>query len=243
MNGRREANKALVDGILAQTDTAPGVELLVCPPYPYLSEVSSALAGGSVALGAQSVSEHSSGAFTGEVEADMLSECGVRYVLVGHSERRSLFGESNADVAAKFKAASNAGLTPVLCVGETLEQREAGETRDVVSQQIDAVLDLCGISAFDGAVIAYEPVWAIGTGKTATPEMAEEVHAQIRQQISAHDAKIAQETRILYGGSMKAANADGLLSQANIDGGLIGGASLAADDFMAIAVAASRQAN
>lgn len=243
MNGRRDANKALVDGILAKTDAAPGVELLVCPPYPYLGDVSTALGGTAVALGAQSVSEHASGAFTGEVEADMLSEFGVSYVLVGHSERRSLYGETDSDVAAKFQAATKAGLKPVLCVGETLEEREAGQTRDVVTRQIDAVLNLCGISAFANAVIAYEPVWAIGTGKTATPEMAEEVHAQIRQQISAHDAKIAQATRILYGGSMKAANADGLLSQANIDGGLIGGASLAADDFMAIAAAASRQTN
>ncbi len=235
MNGSTAFAAQLLDGIVAGFEPNPATELLVCPPAPYLAMAGQKLAGTGIMLGAQTVSEHASGAFTGELSADMLIDTGATHVLVGHSERRTLFGETNQQVAAKFAAAAAAGLIPVLCVGETLEQREDGETEQVVGEQIDAVLSQSTVAAFASAWIAYEPVWAIGTGVTATPEMAGSVHTFIRERIGAHDADIAQRLPILYGGSMKPDNAEGLVSQADIDGGLIGGASLKADDFLAIA--------
>jgi len=191
-----------------------------------------------VALGAQSLCAEAQGAFTGEVSGTMLRDVGCRYVLVGHSERRQLFGEHDALVARKFMAAQAHGLTPVLCVGETLEEREAGRTGDVVSRQLEAVLAVSGIAAFDRAVVAYEPVWAIGTGRNATPEQAQDVHASIRGQLSALDAIIGGSVRILYGGSVKASNARELFAMADIDGGLVGGASLKAEEFAQICAAA-----
>ncbi|NND46304.1 MAG: triose-phosphate isomerase [Woeseiaceae bacterium] len=239
MNGSNAANEALLKGIVAGVPGGTGFSLLVCPPYPYLAAAAATLAGSAVRLGAQNVSEHGSGAFTGEVAPGMLADIGCEYVIVGHSERRALYGESSFQVAAKFQAAQAAGIVPILCVGETLEEREAGSTESVVNYQLGAVLDAAGIGAFANAVIAYEPVWAIGTGKTATPEQAQDVHKYIRAQLHARDAGIADQVRILYGGSMKGENAAGLLAMPDIDGGLIGGASLKAKDFLAIAEAAA----
>jgi triosephosphate isomerase len=207
------------------------------PPFPYLS-TALALAR-TVAVGAQDASAHASGAFTGEVSAGMLREVGCRYVILGHSERRHYHAESDALIAAKFKAALAAGLTPILCVGETLAQRDASDTEAVVTSQFGAVLDAAGADAFAAAVVAYEPVWAIGTGRTATPEQAQAVHALLRGVVAAKSAKIAGSLRILYGGSVKPSNAATLFAQPDIDGGLIGGASLVADDFVAIIRAAA----
>ncbi len=239
MNGSSAANAELVSGIVAGIPDGGGFSLLVCPPFPYVAAVAEATAGSPVSVGAQNVSEHEKGAFTGEVAPAMLKDLGCEYVIVGHSERRALYGESSQQVAAKFVAAQAAGLTPILCVGETLEEREAGTTEAVVDEQLDAVIDAAGVAAFGAAVIAYEPVWAIGTGMTATPEQAQDVHKHIRERLAAHDAGIAAKVQILYGGSMKGENAAGLLGQADIDGGLIGGASLKAADFLAIAQAAA----
>jgi triosephosphate isomerase len=240
MNGSTSANAELVSGINAGAPASDSVELLVCPPFPYLAAVINDTSGSKVAVGAQNVSAHESGAFTGEVAPSMLADLGCEFVIVGHSERRTLYGESSADVAAKFKAALGAGLRPILCIGETLEEREAGKTEAVVDEQLDAVIESVGIADFATAVIAYEPVWAIGTGMTATPEQAQDVHAHIRSRLAGHDAAIAESTQILYGGSMKGENAAGLLAKADIDGGLIGGASLKAADFLAIANAAAQ---
>ena len=239
MNGTSAANTELVAGIIDGYPEGSGFSVLVCPPYPYLAAVVAQAEGSPVKVGAQNVSEHDEGAYTGEVAPGMLRDIGADYVIVGHSERRSLYGESSAQVAAKFVAAQAAGITPILCVGETLEEREAGTTEAVVDAQLDAALDAAGVAAFAAAVIAYEPVWAIGTGKTATPEQAQDVHRHIRSRIAAHDEKIAANVQILYGGSMKGENAAGLLAQPDIDGGLIGGASLKAEDFLAIARAAA----
>ncbi len=239
MNGSSAANAELVAGIVSGIPAGDGFSLLVCPPFPYVAAVVEATAGSPVSVGAQNVSEHEKGAFTGEVSPGMLKDLGCEFVIVGHSERRSLYGETSQQVAAKFVAAQAAGLTPILCVGETLEEREAGTTEAVVDEQLDAVLDAAGIAAFQAAVIAYEPVWAIGTGMTATPEQAQDVHRHIRGRLAAHDEAIAATVQILYGGSMKGENAAGLLGQADIDGGLIGGASLKAADFLAIAQAAA----
>jgi len=228
MHGSRAANAALLDAISRAGTVGGGAECAVCVPYPYLQQASERLAGTAVALGAQNVSEHAQGAYTGEVSAAMLLDFGCRYVIVGHSERRQLYGESDGQVAAKFAAARKAGIAPILCVGETLQEREAGRTEEVVGRQLQAVLD---VNDFGNAVVAYEPVWAIGTGRNATPEQAQAVHAFLR-------AKVPQGTRILYGGSMKPANAAKLLAMPDIDGGLIGGASLVADDFIAILHAA-----
>ena len=240
MNGSRAANERLLAGICAGRGDFPDVELLVCPPAVYLDSVAAQIAGHDVALGAQNVSEYDAGAYTGEIAASMLAEFGCRYVLVGHSERRSLFAELNEQVASKFAAAVEQDLRPILCVGETLAQREAGETELVVASQLDAVIDQVGAKGLHDAVIAYEPVWAIGTGKTASPEQAQAVHAFLRGRLAELDEQLAARMRILYGGSMKAANAASLLSQPDIDGGLIGGASLVADDFLAIGAAAGR---
>lgn len=239
MHGSRSMALALLAEIAA--GARDSVEVAVFPPFPYLAPMSAAQAGQSqvLALGAQDVSEHAGqGAYTGEVSAAMLVDVGARWALVGHSERRLYHGESDALVARKFAAARAGGLTPMLCVGETLEQHQAGLTETVVARQLQAVLDLNGIASFDTAVIAYEPVWAIGTGHTATPEQAQLVHAFIRSQLEKEDAMIARLTRLLYGGSVKPANASELFVKDDVDGGLIGGASLTATDFLGICAAA-----
>jgi len=239
MNGDSASNAELVAGIIAGAPKSDRVKLLICPPFPYLAAVAAQVAGSSVLLGAQTVSEHGSGAFTGEVAPGMLRDIGCDYVIVGHSERRALYGETSFAVASKFKAALDARLKPILCVGETLEQRESGATESVVEVQLGAAIDKVGIEGFETAVVAYEPVWAIGTGMTASPEQAQDVHRHIRGVMAGHDAGIAESTQILYGGSMKGENAAGLLAMDDIDGGLIGGASLKAADFLAIAAAAA----
>ena len=239
MHGDEAGNRELVSGIIDGAPDAANVSLLVCPPYPYLGSVASQLRGSNVALGAQNVSEHEAGAFTGEVAPAMLREVGCRYVIVGHSERRTLYGETSVQVAAKMAAALDAGLMPILCIGETLEERESGSTEQVVGEQLAAALQRNGIGAFTSAVIAYEPVWAIGTGKTATPEQAQDVHRYIRSVLAEHDASVAENVQLLYGGSVKGDNAAGLFGMPDIDGGLIGGASLKAADFLAIARAAA----
>ena len=238
MHGNRASNRALLDALAAGIGAADGVECAVCVPFPYLGEVAAHLQGKALAWGAQNVSEHAQGAYTGEVSAAMLAECGCRYVIVGHSERRQLYGETDALVAAKFAAVRSAGMTPILCVGETLAERDAGKTESTVARQLDAVLSVAGAAAFANAVLAYEPVWAIGTGRNATPEQARDVHAFLRGRIEAQDAGIAGALRILYGGSVKAANAAALFAMPEVDGGLIGGASLVAAEFLAIARAA-----
>ena len=235
MNGSTAANLELCDGIVSDLPTSDRVELLVCPPFPYLESTGRKLAGTSVRLGAQNVSEHASGAYTGEVSAGMLKDLCCEYVIVGHSERRAMMYESNEVVARKFSAAQREALTPILCVGETLEERTSGRMEEVVAVQLQAVLDEVGVDAFGAAVIAYEPVWAIGTGRTATPEQAQEVHRHIRNILAALDVDIADGVQILYGGSVKGDNASGLFSMPDIDGGLIGGASLKAAEFLAIA--------
>ena len=239
MNGSTAANAELVAGIVDGVPAGSGFTLLVCPPFPYVATVVAQAEGSPVKVGAQNVSEHEKGAYTGEVAPGMLRDIGCEYVIVGHSERRALYGETSAQVAAKFVAAQAAGITPILCVGETLEEREAGATEKVVDEQLDAALEAAGIEAFASAVIAYEPVWAIGTGMTATPEQAQDVHRHIRGRLEALNAEVAAGVQILYGGSMKGDNAAGLLAQPDIDGGLIGGASLKAADFLAIAQAAA----
>ncbi len=233
MNGDLASATALVDAILAGDRGA--AEVAVCPPAVFLMKIGGMLDGSDVALGAQNVCDRESGAYTGEISAAMLKECGCRYVIVGHSERRTLYGESDALVSARFAMALQAGLTPILCVGETLDEREQGVTESVVARQLDAVVERCGGDSLGAAVIAYEPVWAIGTGKVATPEQAQAVHGFVRERLAALDADVAARVRILYGGSMNPGNAAELLAQADIDGGLIGGASLKAADFLAIA--------
>ena len=220
MHGSRASNLTLLEALLKGIGDSQAAECVVCPPYPYLWQVAERLRGTRLAWGSQDVSEHAQGAYTGEVSAAMLAELGCRYVIVGHSERRQLFGERDEQVAAKFAAARAAGVTPILCVGETLEEREAGRTEAVVARQLDAV-------DFKDGVLAYEPVWAIGTGRNATPEQAQSVHALLRR-------KVMKETRILYGGSVKPQNAAAIFAMPDVDGGLIGGASLAAADFLAI---------
>ena len=241
MNGTREGARRLVAEVLDGLHGG-GCEVALCPPHVLLDVVGTELLAGAsarVALGAQDVSEHACGAYTGEVAATMLAEAGCRYVIVGHSERRTLHRESDALIARKFAASQAAGLTPILCVGEQLAEREAGATETVVARQLDAVLDGVGVVGFTSAVVAYEPVWAIGTGKTASPDQAQAVHAFIRARVAAHDATLAAAVRILYGGSVKAANAAELMVQPDIDGGLIGGASLDAGEFLTICRAGS----
>jgi triosephosphate isomerase len=214
--------------------------MLLCPPYVYLPAVRDWLAGSPIALGAQDIADkEGTGAYTGEVSGAMLRDVGCSYAIVGHSERRALYGETDAVVATKFQATQRAGLIPIVCVGETLAQREAGETRQVIARQLEAVMDAAGVQAFGNAVVAYEPVWAIGTGRTATPEQAQEVHAFIRGMVAARDGTIAAGLSILYGGSVKGANARNLLAMADIDGGLVGGASLVAAEFLEIFRAAA----
>ncbi len=234
MNGSRASVAALLDGLLAGAGTVERAEIAVCPPHVFLAEVAARLDGGPIALGAQDLSEHTAGAYTGEVAGPMLSDHGCRYVIVGHSERRAYHGEDDALVARKLAAALAAGLVPIACVGETLEQREQGETEAVIGRQVDAMLDGPGVAALGRAVIAYEPVWAIGTGRTATPDQALAVHAFIRARVAARDPSVAAALRLLYGGSVKGANADELFAMEDIDGGLIGGASLDAEEFLTI---------
>ena len=238
MHGSRAENAELIEALLLGLPAQTPVEIAVCPPFVYLWETARLLKSSSIALGAQSVCAEALGAFTGEVSAGMLKDVGCKYVIVGHSERRAIYKEDDALVARKFLAAQSQGLIPVLCVGETLEERERGQTMQVVSRQLAAVLDLAGAAALRTAVIAYEPVWAIGTGKNATPAQAQEVHAYIRTAIAGRDAKIAADVRILYGGSVKAANAHELFAMPDVDGGLVGGASLKADEFLKICAAA-----
>lgn len=238
MNGSRAANASLLSGIAAGLDGFAAASCAVCVPAPYLYQCQELLSGTPVAWGAQDVSAHAAGAYTGEVAASMLSDFSCRYVIVGHSERRAYHGESSELVAQKAQAALGAGLVPIVCVGETLAEREAGRTASVVGSQMAAVLSLLDDAQVKNIVVAYEPVWAIGTGKTATPEMAQEVHAQLRVQLKERIGQAAEETAILYGGSMKPDNAADLMAQRDIDGGLIGGASLKAADFLAIIKAA-----
>jgi triosephosphate isomerase len=236
MHGSLATNAGLLQAV--RGGAGGSAEVVVCVPYPYLAQARIELCDSIVAWGAQDISEHVQGAWTGEVSGSMLADFGCRYVLVGHSERRTFFGDTDAVVAAKFAAALKAGLTPVLCVGESLAERAAGITGEVVTRQIDAVLASSGVDAFAGAVVAYEPVWAIGTGRTASPQQAQEVHALIRARFARDSTEIAAGMRVLYGGSVKANNAAELFGQADIDGGLIGGASLVAADFLAICAAA-----
>jgi triosephosphate isomerase len=239
MHGSRAENQALVEALIAPGKIDDRATCVVCPPFVYLAELSRSLKGSAISLGGQDVCAESQGAFTGEVSAAMLRDVGCEYVLVGHSERRALYGEDDAMVARKFSAAQARGLTPVLCVGEQLAERDAGHTHAVVGRQLDAVLAVSGVAALARAVLAYEPVWAIGTGRTASPEQAEDVHAFIRARVAAHDASIAAGLRVLYGGSVKAGNAAELFGMPNVDGGLIGGASLKAEEFLAIWTAAA----
>ena len=222
MHGSRASNAALLDALVKESPP----NCAVCVPFPYLAQVAERLRGSAIAWGAQNVSEHAQGAYTGEVSAAMLKEFGCRYALVGHSERRQLYGETDAQVAAKFAAARSAGITPILCVGETLQEREAGSTEEVVARQLGAV-------KFEGGVLAYEPVWAIGTGRNATPEQVQAVHASLRKRVGPH-------TPILYGGSVKPQNAPAIFAMPDVDGGLIGGASLVAKDFLDIVKAAAK---
>ena len=234
MHGSQAMVNRLVDAVLDELPGPDHVEVAVLPPFPYLSLVQELASDSDLGWGAQNLSEHAEGAYTGEVSAAMLEDLGCRYVLVGHSERRQLNGEDDERVAAKFSAARRAGLRPILCVGETLDEREAGNTEAVLTRQLGEVLNRAGVQLFEQAIVAYEPVWAIGTGRTATPELAQEVHALIRTTIAEADAKIGDELRVLYGGSVKPDNAGELLAQPDIDGGLIGGASLDAANFIAI---------
>ena len=237
LNGSSQSVIELVQAIRLGAK-AVNCKAVVCAPYVFIPLVSELLKDESIGLGAQDVSEHELGAYTGEISAKMLLEFGCHYSLVGHSERRSYHAESDDKVASKFGALKQAGISPILCVGETLDERDQGKTQAVVNRQILAVIDKYGIESLSDAVIAYEPVWAIGTGRTATPEQAQAVHADIRSMMSEYDNDIAMKTQILYGGSMSPANASALLAMPDIDGGLIGGASLKADDFLAICQAA-----
>lgn len=239
MNGSRESVFELLNGIRDGIHVATDVEVAVCPPYVYIPEVQGQLHGSPISWGGQDLSMHQQGAYTGEVSGQMLVDFGCKYVIVGHSERRGYHAETDRQVAEKYQAALDVGLVPILCVGETLEQREQNTTEDVVRRQLGAVIEHCGIGALEAGVIAYEPVWAIGTGMTATPEQAQDVHGFIRGIIAQQDSAVADKVRILYGGSMKPSNAAELISKPDIDGGLIGGAALKAADFLEICKAAS----
>lgn len=243
MNGSLATNQALLQTLVPAVSRISGVKCAICAPFPYLAQVQQLLSGSGVAWGAQNMSQFDQGAYTGEVSGSMLVDFGCRYVIVGHSERRTIFGESNQLVAQKYAAALKSGLTPILCVGETLEQRERGTTEDTVGAQLDAVIERSEAGSFAQAVIAYEPVWAIGTGKTATPEEAQSVHAFIRERLAGHDEAVSAKVQVLYGGSVKAQNAGELFAMPDIDGGLIGGASLDAEEFAAILRAGSPAAN
>jgi len=238
MHGSRTENARLVDELIGRYPSGLAADCAVAPPFVYLQEIGRLLRGSSIRLGAQNVCADPQGAFTGEISAAMLKDVGCEYAIVGHSERRVLYRESDQLVARKFAAAHAKGLVPILCVGEQLAERESGRTADIVSRQLDTVLDLCDVATLREAVVAYEPVWAIGTGRNASPEQAQEVHALIRGRIASRNDKIAAATRVLYGGSVKAGNAAELFAMPDVDGGLIGGASLKADEFLAILAAA-----
>ncbi len=240
-NWKMNLTGAQIDNLvnaLSNQHLPAGVDVLLLPAFPYLAQVKALLHGSQLKLGAQNLCAQEPGAYTGEVAAEMLRDVGCEYVLVGHSERRALFAESDDIVAEKFARAAACGLRPILCVGETLPERESGTAFSVIKRQLDAVIAHCGITAFEDAVLAYEPVWAIGTGRTASPEQVQEIHAYLRSQIAAHSAKLADGIQILYGGSVKGANAKELLNMADIDGALVGGASLKASDFQEIIAAA-----
>ncbi|EGW54196.1 triose-phosphate isomerase [Candidatus Endoriftia persephonae] len=239
MNGSLESVRELLEGLKSGIDAVSNAEVAVCPPYVFIPEVQKLLDGSAISWGGQDLSVEVFGAYTGEIAGSMLNDFGCKYAIVGHSERRSYHGESDELVAKKFAAARAGGLVPILCVGETLEEREQGITEDVCARQLDAVIDLVGVDGLACGVIAYEPVWAIGTGKTATPEQAQDVHAFIRGRIAEKSAEVAEGMRILYGGSMKPGNAKELIGKPDIDGGLIGGASLVAEDFLGICTAAN----
>jgi triosephosphate isomerase len=238
MNGSQAASGALLDAVVAGTRDVSRADVAVCPPFVYLPLAAQRLSGTSIKWGGQNLSVHESGAYTGEVAGGMLRDFGCTFVIVGHSERRALYGESDDLVAQKFLAAQRSGLVPILCVGETLAERESNQTDAVVARQLDAVLKAAGVAALRNAVVAYEPVWAIGTGRTASPQQAQDAHRFIRGRIAGKDQALADGVRILYGGSVKGSNAKELFAQPDIDGGLIGGASLVADDFLAICLAA-----
>jgi triosephosphate isomerase (TIM) len=234
MNGSLASNQGLLEAIIPVIGALSGMKCAVCAPFPYLAQVQRALTGSGIAWGAQDLCQYDNGAYTGGVSAAMLAEFGCSYVIVGHSERRSLFGETDEVVAAKFGRAQAAGLIPILCVGESLAEREAGITESIVARQLDAVIAHCGVQALGKAVVAYEPVWAIGTGKTASTDQAQVVHAFIRGRVAVADKAVAAALPVLYGGSVKAGNAAQLFAMPDIDGGLIGGASLVGDEFAAI---------
>lgn len=240
MHGSLPENEGLLRAVSGTAGRLSQASCAVCVPFPYLAQAQALLAGSKAALGAQNVSPHAKGAFTGEVSVAMLAEFGCRYVIVGHSERRALYGEDDAVVASKAQAAMDGGLTPVICVGESLSERDAGVTEEVVGRQLDAVIAVIGAAGLAKSVVAYEPVWAIGTGKTASPEQAQAVHAFVRGRVSAQDEAVARGLTILYGGSVKASNARELFAMPDIDGGLIGGASLSGEEFDAICLAADR---
>jgi triosephosphate isomerase (TIM) len=237
MHGSRLENTRLIDALVEGLE-APRAEVLVCPPFTYLAELARVAREGGLAIGGQDVCAEAQGAFTGEVSAAMLRDVGCTHVIVGHSERRAIYREDDGLVARKFMAAQAQGLVPILCVGETLDERERGATEEVITRQLEAVLAVAGVQAFAAAIVAYEPVWAIGTGKTASPAQAQDVHALLRARIVAKDANIGGQLRILYGGSVKASNAHELFAMPDVDGGLVGGASLQADEFLKVIAAA-----
>jgi len=241
LNGSVAGNEALLKALLGGIPRNGTAGCAVCVPYPYLAQARALLEGSPIAWGSQDCSRHEKGAFTGDVSAAMIAEFGARYSIVGHSERRTLFGDTDAIVVEKFGRAKRAGLTPVFCVGETLEEREAGRTESVLARQVDALLDAGGAQQLTGSIVAYEPVWAIGTGKTATSQQAQQAHDFIRRRVAAKDAKVAAQLPLLYGGSVKAANAAELFAMPDVDGGLVGGASLVAEEFVAIWRAAGAQ--
>lgn len=238
MHGSQAASGALLDALANGLRDLKRVQVAICPPYIFLPLAAQHLAGTAIRWGGQNLSDQAPGAFTGEIAGTMLKDVGCSVVIVGHSERRALYAESDDLVARKFRAAQQCGLIPILCVGESLSEREANQTEAVVARQLDAVIEQAGVAALNAAVIAYEPVWAIGTGRTASPDQAQAVHRFIRTRIGARDAQVADGVRILYGGSVKGSNAKELFAQPDIDGGLIGGASLNADEFVAICRAA-----
>ena len=242
MNGGLASNRALLDALLPAVAGLDGVGCVICAPYPYLAQVQGLLQGSTLSWGAQDVCQFDNGAYTGEVSAAMLIDFGCRYAIVGHSERRALFGDTDDVVAAKYQAACRAGLTPILCLGETLMERESGVTEAVVARQLDAVVKVVGMTGLAKGVVAYEPVWAIGTGRTATPEQVQAVHAFVRGCVAASDRAAAGQVPILYGGSVKAANAEQLFAMPDVDGGLIGGAALNAVEFSAICRSAAEAA-
>ncbi len=239
MHGSKASILSLVTGLNTKSSEVSGVDIAICPPAIYIDYTSRCLVAANISIGGQNIAEEpNQGAFTGETSVEMLKDLGCQYVILGHSERRTIYGETDAQVAEKVKVAMKAGVTPILCVGETLQERQSGVMESVIATQLTAVLDVVGVAAFENVVIAYEPIWAIGTGVTASPEQAQEVHAFIRSELAALDSTVAEKVIIQYGGSVKPNNAEELFGQPDIDGGLIGGASLDANDFMAICKAA-----